>query len=76
MIMKMAIMSKVKKETKMVRSAKKMRKSVMSEGREHKIISNAIIAMSIAISMRKYDKAESGAREILASVQRLIRSKK
>jgi len=42
--------------------------------REHEIITNAIIAMSIAISMRKYKQAESGAREILAAVQRLIRS--
>ena len=35
----------------------------MNEGAEHKIISNAVIAMSIAISMRKYESAESGARE-------------
>ena len=42
--------------------------------REHKIIANAITAMSISISMREYEKAESGAREILAAVQRLIRS--
>ncbi len=38
---------------------------------EHKIISNAIIAMSIAISMRDYEKAEIGAREILVSIQRI-----
>ena len=48
----------------------------MNEGAEHKIISNAVIAMSIAISMRKYESAESGAREILAAVQRLIKSTK
>jgi len=44
------------------------------KNREHQIIANAITAMSIAISMREYQKAESGAREILAAVQRLIRS--
>jgi len=38
---------------------------------EHKIISNAIIAKSIAISMRDYEKAEIGAREILVSIQRI-----
>ena len=43
--------------------------------REHKIIANAITAMSIRISMREYDKAEAGAKEILAAVQRIIRSK-
>ena len=48
----------------------------MSNQIEHKIISNAIIAMSIEISMRNYEKAESGAREILAAVQRLIKSSK
>jgi len=42
--------------------------------RDHKIIADAITAMSIAISMRQYKKAESGAKDILAAVQRLIRN--
>jgi len=41
---------------------------------EHKIIANAITAMSIAISMRNYKKAERGANEILAALRRIIRS--
>jgi len=43
---------------------------------EHQIIANAITAMSIAISMRDYKKAEIGAMEILASIQRLRNNKK
>jgi hypothetical protein len=42
---------------------------------EHKIIANAITAMSIAISMREYKKAEAGAREIQASLSRLVKEK-
>lgn len=41
---------------------------------EHKIISNAVIAMSIAISMRNYELAERGANEILASLRRIMKS--
>ena len=42
--------------------------------RDHKIIADAITTMSIFISMRQYKKAESGAKDILAAVQRLIRN--